>query len=55
MGKTFSRFQEFSAIILLKILHIPFGFHFFFNSNNSQIWSFDGFAELLHILFTALE
>jgi hypothetical protein len=33
-----------------------FGLHFsFFNAHDSQVWSFDGGAEFLHILFIALE
>jgi hypothetical protein len=33
----------------------PFGLHLFsfFNSHDSQVWSFDGVAEFLHIPFTA--
>jgi hypothetical protein len=35
----------------------PFGLHFFsfFNDHDSQVWSFDGIIEFLHILFTVLE
>jgi hypothetical protein len=34
-----------------------FGLHlfFFFIVHDSQVWSFDGVTEFLHILFTALE
>jgi hypothetical protein len=32
----------------------PFGLHLFFNADDSQVWSFDGVSEFLHILFTAL-
>jgi hypothetical protein len=57
MDKTFSRFGTCSVIILLNILHIPLALHLFsfFNAHDSQVWSFDGVAEFLHIAFTALE
>jgi hypothetical protein len=35
----------------------PFALHLpsFFNASDSQVWSFDGVAKFLHILFTALQ
>jgi hypothetical protein len=53
----FLRFGKFSAIILLNLLHNPFGLHLFtfFNVHDSQVCSFDGVAEFLHIPFSAFE
>jgi hypothetical protein len=35
----------------------PFGLHLlsFFNAHDSQVWSFDGITEFLHLPFLALE
>jgi hypothetical protein len=32
-----------------------FGLHLFFIAHDSQVWSFDGVVEFMHIPFTALE
>jgi hypothetical protein len=49
-------FGKFSVIILLNTLHIhllaPL---LLFNAHDSQVWSFNAVAELLHIPFVALE
>jgi hypothetical protein len=57
IGKSFSRFEKFSASILLNILCVPLAFISspFFNAHDSQVWAFDGVAEFLYIPFTALE
>jgi hypothetical protein len=57
MGIVFSRFGKFSVIILLNILRIPFALPLFsfFNGHDSQVWSFDGVGEFLHIPVTGLE
>jgi hypothetical protein len=57
MGKTFSRFGKFSVINFIEYIMYPFGWHLFsfFNTYESEVWSFDEVAEFLHIPFTALE
>jgi hypothetical protein len=41
---------------LIEYIAYPFGLHLFsFSAHDSQVWSFDGVTEFLHILFTALE
>jgi hypothetical protein len=50
MGKTFSRCGKFEYIMYPSGLHL-----FFFNTHDSQVWSFDGVSDFLHISFTALE
>jgi hypothetical protein len=57
MGITFLKFGNFSVIILINILQTSFfldGFSFF-NTCDSQIWSFDGVSVFLPIPFTGLE
>jgi hypothetical protein len=51
MGIVFSRFGKFLVIILLIILQIPFAC----TSSSSQVWSFDGVDDFLHIPFTGFE
>jgi hypothetical protein len=58
MSNTFLRFGKIFVIILLNMLPIPLAYpkgSSFFNAHNSQVWSFDGVTEFLHIPFTALE
>jgi hypothetical protein len=51
MGNSFLRFWRFSAIILyLFCLQL-----FFFDAHDLQVWSFDGVAEFLCILFAAFD
>jgi hypothetical protein len=50
-------FLEIFCYYFIEYIMYPFGLHLFsfFNVNDSQVWTFDGVAELLHIPFTALE
>jgi hypothetical protein len=53
-GQLFLRIWNFSAIILLNILCIPLACTSSPSSkHDSQVWSFDGVAEFLHIPFAA--
>jgi hypothetical protein len=51
---SFSRFENFSAIILLDILYILLVWTSFFNARDLQVWSFDGVAEFLCVPFVVL-
>jgi hypothetical protein len=46
---------EISCYYFIEYIMYPFGLYFVFNAPDSQVWSFDGVSELLHIPFTALE
>jgi hypothetical protein len=52
-----SQILEISFYYLIEYVMLPFGLYLFsfFNSYESQVWSFDGVAEFLHIPLTALE
>jgi hypothetical protein len=57
MANSFSRLGEFSVIIFVEYIMFPFSSYLFsfFNTPDSQVWSFDGVADFLQIHFTALE
>jgi hypothetical protein len=55
-GQNFLEIWEIFCYYFIKYITYPFGLYlFFFNDHDSQVWSFDGVAEFLHITFTALE
>jgi hypothetical protein len=56
-GKFFLEIWEVFCYYFVEYIMYSFGSHLFsfFNAHGSQVWSFDGVAEFLHITFTALD
>jgi hypothetical protein len=56
-GQNFLKIWEIFCYYFIEYVMYPSGLNLFsfFNAHDSQIWSFDGVSELLHIPFTALE
>jgi hypothetical protein len=55
-GQNFLKLWEIFCYYFIEYIMYAFGLHLFsFNAHDSQVWSFDGVAEFLHIFFTALE
>jgi hypothetical protein len=55
-GQNFLEICEIFCYYFIEYIMYPFGLYlFFFNAYDSQVWSFDGVSELLHIPFTALK
>jgi hypothetical protein len=56
-GQIFLEVSEIFCYYFIEYITYPFDLHLFsfFNAHDSQILSFDGVAEFLHIPFTALE
>jgi hypothetical protein len=55
-GQNFVEIWEIICYYFIEHSMYPFGLHLFlFNTHDSQVWTFDGVAELLHIHFIALE
>jgi hypothetical protein len=55
-GHNFFDIWEFFCYYFIEYITYPFGLYLFFflNAHDSQVWSFDGVAEFLHIPFKAL-
>jgi hypothetical protein len=54
-GQNFLKIWEIFCYYFIEYVTYPFGLHLFFFFNDSQVSSFDGATEFLHIPFTALE
>jgi hypothetical protein len=56
-GQNFLEIWEILCYYFIVIIMYLFGLYLFsfFNAHDSQVWSFDGVAEFLHIPFTALQ
>jgi hypothetical protein len=55
-GQNFPEIWEIFCYSFIEYILYPISLHIFsFNAYDSQVWSFDGVTEFLHIPFTALE
>jgi hypothetical protein len=54
-GQNFLEIWEIFCYYFIEYITYPFGLQLLFNACDSQIWSFDGVSEILHIPYTALE
>jgi hypothetical protein len=52
-GQNFLKIWEIFCYFIEYVMYVLY--LLFFNAHDSQVWSFDGVSEFLHIPFTALE
>jgi hypothetical protein len=54
-GHNFLEIWEIFCYYFIEYVTYPFSLHLFFNAHDSQVWSFDGVHEFLHIPVISLE